>query len=60
MSDIKTLNDNLRKFLIGGKVVLTQGIQAKTYEEVAEIMLKVRHFDNFTKANDPYLSLIHI
>ncbi len=54
MSDIKTLNDNLRKFLIGGKVVLTQGIQAKTYEEVAEIMLKVRHFDNFTKANDPY------
>lgn len=50
----KTLNDNLRKHLIGGKIVLTQGIEAKTYEEIAEIMLKIRHFNNFTEANDPY------
>lgn len=54
MSDIKKLNDNFRKYLIGGKILLTQGIDAKTYEEVAEIMLKVRHFNNFTKDNDPY------
>lgn len=54
MTDIKTLNDNLRKHLIGGKIVLTQGIEAKTYEEIAEIMLKIRNFDNFTPDNDPY------
>ena len=54
MTDIKTLNDNLRKHLIGGKIVLTQGIEAKTYEEIAEIMLKIRHFSHFTPDNDPY------
>lgn len=54
MPDIKKLNDNFRKYLIGGKILLTQGIDAKTYEEVAEIMLKVRHFNNFSKDNDPY------
>ena len=54
MTDIKTLNDNLRKHLIGGKIILTQGIEAKTYEEIAEIMLKIRHFNNFTPDNDPY------
>ena len=53
MTHIKTLNDNLRKHLIGGKIVLTQGIEAKTYEEIAEIMLKIRDFNNFTLDNDP-------
>lgn len=64
MTDIKTLNDNLRKHLIGGKIVLTQGIEAKTYEEIAEIMLKIRHFIlliitafNFLYVNLLYLSL---
>lgn len=28
MTDIKTLNDNLRKHLIGGKIVLTMEIKA--------------------------------
>ena len=54
MIDVKTLNDNLRKYLTGGKIVLTQGIEAKTYEEIAEIMLKIRQFNNFTPDNDPY------
>ena len=54
MTDINSLIDNLRNLLIGGKIVLTQGIEAKTYEEIAEIMLKIRHFDNFTPDNDPY------
>lgn len=31
MTDIKTLNDNLRKSFIGGRVILTQGINAKRY-----------------------------
>lgn len=54
MTDIKTLNDNFRKIFIGGRVMLTSGIRAKTQDEIAEILEKVRSFDNFTTANDPY------
>ena len=54
MTDIKTLNDNFRKTFIGGRVMLTAGIRTKTHDEIAEILEKVRSFDNFTTANDPY------
>lgn len=54
MADIKTLNDNLRKHLIGGKVMLSQGIYFKPTNEKAEILSQVRCFDNFTPDNDPY------
>ena len=54
MTDIKTLNDNFRKSFSGGKVMLTCGINAKSQNEVAEILNQVRCFNNFTKANDPY------
>lgn len=54
MTDIKTLNDNFRKTFIGGRVMLTSGIRAKTQDEIAEILEKVRSFDNFTTSNDPY------
>ena len=54
MTDIKTLNDNFRKTFIGGRVMLTSGIRAKTQDEIAEILEKVRSFDNFTTANNPY------
>ena len=54
MSDIKTLNDNLRKTLIGGRVILTQGVNAKMPRDIARILAKVRNFNNFTKTNDPY------
>ena len=54
MTDIKTLNDNLRKHLTGGRVMLTAGINAKSQDDIARILSKVRHFNNFTEANDPY------
>lgn len=54
MTDIKTLNDNFRHSLQGGRVMLTSSIRAKTHDEIAEILEKVRSFDNFTTANDPY------
>lgn len=53
MSDIKILNDNFRKSFNGGKFLLTTGINAKSQNEVAEILNQVRCFNNFTKANDP-------
>lgn len=40
MTDIKTLNDNLRQTFCGGKVMLTQGISFKPTLEKAEIMEK--------------------
>lgn len=54
MTDIKTLNDNFRRSFIGGKVMLTQGINAKLADDVAIILSEVRMFNDFTKANDPY------
>ncbi len=54
MTDIKTLNDNFRKSFNGGKVLLTTGINAKSQNEIAEILSQVRCFNNFTQTNDPY------
>lgn len=51
---IKQLNDTLRKTFVGGQVMLTTGIRAKSAEDQAEILQKVRSFNEFTKANDPY------
>ena len=50
---IRLLNDLLRK-TFGGQVMLTTGIRAKSSEDQAEILHKVRLFNEFTKANDPY------
>ena len=60
MSDSKTtakirdLNDQFRKTGRGGRIMLTQGIQALGQQTVMEIMAKVRAFDKFTMDNDPY------
>lgn len=51
---IRYLNDDFRKNFTGGKVVLSQGIRAMSKLEIAEIMLKVSRFNDFTIANDPY------
>lgn len=54
MTDIKTLNDNFRKTFSSGRAMLTSGINAKSQNDVARILAKVRNFNNFTKANDSY------
>lgn len=54
MTDIKTLNDNFRKTFSGGRVAWTAGIDSMGLIDVVNIMEKVRHFNNFTKDNDPY------
>ena len=50
MTDIATLNDNFRKTFTGGQVLLTAGINAKSQDDVAQILSEVRH----TPDNDPY------
>lgn len=54
MTDIKTLNDNLRQTFTGGRVLLTAGINAKSKDDITKILSEVRQFNNFTPDNDPY------
>lgn len=54
MTDVKTLNDTFRQTFTGGRVMLTTGINAKSQDDIAKILSKVRQFNHFTKANDPY------
>ena len=51
---IRALNDDLRKYLIGGGAVITPGIAALGQEAVERIVKTVAVFDDFCHANDPY------
>jgi hypothetical protein len=51
---IRALNDDLRKYLIGGGAVITPGIAALGREAVERIVQTVAVFDDFCHANDPY------
>lgn len=52
--DIQTLNDNFRKSLLGGKVMLTRGIFSKGKKAINEILDSVKMFNDFNHKNDPY------
>ena len=54
MNDIAMLNDNFRKTFTGGQVLLTAGIDSMSMDDKANILSKVRNFDNFNEDNDPY------
>ena len=47
-------NDNFRKHLSQGTLVLTQGIRSNTSEDIEAIINRVRTFDAFDENNDPY------
>lgn len=53
-SRIRALNDALRRSFIGGKVMLTQGVNALSDDDKAAVISKVRSFADFTPDNDPY------
>ena len=53
-NEIALQNDNFRKNLSQGTLVLTQGIRSNTPEDLKEIITKVRTFDTFDENNDPY------
>jgi len=50
---IRTLNDDLRKHLLGGGAVITTGIAALGPEAVARLVQTIAVFDDFCHANDP-------
>ena len=51
---IRTLNDDLRKHLLGGGAVITTGIAALGPEAVARLVQTIAVFDDFCHANDPH------
>src|ERR1700676_5337123 len=51
---IRLLNDNFRSTFVGGRVVMTQGVNALPTDTKARVLLAVQSFSNFTKDNDPY------
>lgn len=54
MTDIATLNDNFRKTFTGGQVLLTAGIDSMSMDDKANILSKVRNFNDFTEDNNVY------
>jgi hypothetical protein len=51
---IQVLNDNFRVSFVGGRVVLTQGVDALPLGTKARLFLAVQSFDNFAEDNDPH------
>ena len=53
-SAIALLNDNFRATFLGGKTVMTAGVNALPIDVKAAAFLKVKNFADFTDDNDPY------
>jgi hypothetical protein len=51
---IRTLNDDLRKHLLGGGAVMTPGIAALGSEAVNRLVQTIAIFDDFCTTNDPH------
>jgi hypothetical protein len=51
---IRELNDALRTTLLGGRVMMTSGVQALGPEIVAVALSHMRTFERFTADNDPH------
>ncbi len=49
---IRELNDQFRKTMSGGRIVVTNSIA--TRGDLAEILAKVRDFETFDNGNDPH------
>jgi hypothetical protein len=51
---IRELNDRLRRKGLGGRVVITRGIEALGPESIRGVLAAVASFDDFTENNDPW------
>jgi hypothetical protein len=51
---IRELNDRLRWQALGGRVVVTPGIQALGPDGIRQVLAAVARFDDFTEDNDPW------
>lgn len=51
---IRELNDAFRSSLLGGRIMLTSGVQALDAAELRLLLNLVRRYDQFSEDNDPY------
>ncbi len=51
---IRELNDVFRRTFIGGKVMLTQGVDGLDDRDKIALLAKVRAFEDFGQDNDPH------
>jgi Protein of unknown function (DUF3768) len=51
---IRELNDSLRRTFVGGKVILTSGVESLPPDAKAKVLQAVRSFDAFDTDNDPH------
>lgn len=51
---IRTMNDNLRRTMQGGRVMITQGIMALDAAQFARLIPLIMDFNDFSEDNDPY------
>jgi hypothetical protein len=51
---VRELNDQLRCKAIGGRIVITRGIQALGADDLRAVLLAVARFDDFSEDNDPW------
>jgi Protein of unknown function (DUF3768) len=51
---IRVLNDNFRSTFVGGRVVMTQGVNELPLVTKARVLLAVQSFDKFDADNDPH------
>jgi len=51
---IRELNDAFRKSFVGGKVVVTEGVDGLSDGDKIALLTKVRTFDDFHRDNDPH------
>ena len=51
---IRELNDAFCKSFVGGKVVVTQGVDGLSDGDKMMLLAKVRAFDDFNRDNDPH------
>jgi hypothetical protein len=51
---IRELNDQLRCKALGGRIVITRGIEALGADGVLQVLAAVARFDDFSEDNDPW------
>jgi Protein of unknown function (DUF3768) len=51
---IRGLNDTFRTTLIGGRIILTEGISSLSPKDIDTVLQLVSKFDTFSEDNDPY------
>src|ERR1700678_2326458 len=51
---IRQLNNAFRRTLVGGAVMITQGVEAMPLDQRRSLLQKIRSFDAFSEDNDPH------